>query len=153
MNARVQVNIVDQEQRKIELAAEEMLQEMRPMLKGWLAKKLIKKVKARFERDEIDEKALEYIVVNLVNEMGSFEEILTGNPIETVKKTRADQIIFDIKAVMNGSVAITLLKLFGKNGAQDGLRSFEESLHRVGLGDEYVPDVALILWERIKASL
>ncbi|MBL4694653.1 hypothetical protein JKY72_04760 [Candidatus Gracilibacteria bacterium] len=153
MSARLQVNFVDQKQAKINLVVAETMKEMRPLLKGWLVKQLVKKVKKRFERDEIDAGELEYIIETLVHDMGSSEEILEGKMMEAKRKRKADQIIFDIKAVMNGNVAATLLKMFGVEDAKQGVRHLQENVQRAHLSQDSTPDVAAILWEIIKSEL
>ena len=153
MSARLQVNFVDQKQAKINLVVAETMKEMRPLLKGWLVKQLVKKVKKRFERDEIDAGELEYIIETLVHDMGSSEEILEGKMMEAKRKRKADQIIFDIKAVMNGNVAATLLKMFGVEDAKQGVRHLQENVQRALLSQDSTPDVAAILWEIIKSEL
>lgn len=117
--------------------------------KGFFVKKMVKMVRDRFERDGIDDVAFGYIIARLLKDFDSLDDLYSifDNILNGDRRKRADQIISDMRKVLNGR----LIKTFTKSHTpHDFAKIFEEKMIDAGLGTEQAAALAKVLWVEVQ---
>jgi hypothetical protein len=120
--------------------------------KGFFMKQLVKKVKKRLAKDDIDDATLGYVIAKLFHEFDALDDLyeIFAEMVDDPKKARADRIVEDTRGVLNSSV----IKAFTEDRRpQDFLASFEGELRASGVSEARAVDVAKILWDAIQDKL
>lgn len=134
--------------------ASEILDELDEYFHGlWkvFVKKLIMRVRDRFERDGInlDDAAFGYIVRKLLHDFGALDDShhVLPNLLSGEKRQRADLIVYDIQSALNSKIGRIFIK---RRCPADFAKSFEKKLIEAGLEITQATALAKVLWEEVQ---
>lgn len=138
---------------KLDELAKQILMELETLLKDvpkFLVKLLLGRVKKRLEKNKVDDAAFGYIVRRFLTHFDAPDDLdaIFEEALGDEKKEKADLIVYDIQAVLNGN----LLKIFAKDhAADDFVRYFETMMTEAGIEQSKAVDLAKMVWAKVQS--